>query len=170
MNSLKQAEMVEVTLIKNYFILFLILYFSLHLFIYSFTYTFIFSFYCIFFYLRLYIYAYLFISYFFIYLFIYLVIHLYHWNLLIFILSYLSIPLIYQYLGACVMVGHLRGRQLNPVKIKFYKADISQRLLKLKEDSKGNFSISDFINSIIITCFIVFTYSSIYLFIYLFIY
>jgi hypothetical protein len=35
--------------------------------------------------------------------------------------------------GACVMVGHLRGRQLNPKKIKVYRADASIRLQKRAE-------------------------------------
>jgi hypothetical protein len=35
--------------------------------------------------------------------------------------------------GACVMVGHLRGRQLNPKKIKIYRADASIRLQKRAE-------------------------------------
>ena len=35
------------------------------------------------------------------------------------------------------MVGHLRGRQLNPNKIEIYRAEVSRRLLKKKEDSEG---------------------------------
>ena len=35
------------------------------------------------------------------------------------------------------MVGHLRGRQLNPNKIEIYRAEVSRRLLKKKKDSEG---------------------------------
>jgi hypothetical protein len=35
------------------------------------------------------------------------------------------------------MVGHLRGRQLNPVKIEIYRADVSHRLQRLHECSIG---------------------------------
>ena len=34
------------------------------------------------------------------------------------------------------MVGHLRGRQLNPNKIEIYRAEVSRRLLKKKKIPK----------------------------------
>lgn len=36
------------------------------------------------------------------------------------------------------MVGHLRGRQLNPTKIEIYRADVSKRLMRLKECNEGD--------------------------------
>ena len=62
------------------------------------------------------------------------IIFIIHYILLLFII--INFDFI-NYLGACVMVGHLRGRQLNPNKIEIYKAEVSRRLLKRKEDSEG---------------------------------
>ena len=36
------------------------------------------------------------------------------------------------------MVGHLRGRQLNPTKIQIYRADVSKRIERLKEFNLGD--------------------------------
>ena len=64
---------------------------------------------------------------------------LFTYHLFIYLNHYSIIKLfIYLFhLGACVMVGHLRGRQLNPSKIETYRADVSQRLLRRKENSEG---------------------------------